>query len=520
MKGDSPTSIEIEARVAGLKEFKTPTLEAIERRRWQLWMLAAFVMVALAGGMVLLSVRGATVVLITRFIPMRVVRVLFIGLTAMVTLYLFDRESRLRKLTRRLVDERVLTAALSNRLKEVSVLSEAGHAVSRVLDLDETCRMILRSAIDLLDAEEGSVMLVDAEDERLIVAAARSANERVHDAVVKIGEGVAGWVANRREPVIVDGTPPPGMFDGFEEKDRPITSAVSVPLLFGDELQGVLNISDISGVRKFSEYDLRALQLFAEHAAIAIGNARAYEQERAAVERLEEVDRMKTEFIATISHELRTPLTSIIGASKTLRLRRMDLTDEQKTDFLQVIERQGERLLRLIEEVLSASRIETGGATLRREPVELVAIAREVVQAEESAGVKNPIILEAPERVDAYGDSTAIEQILTNLIDNAAKYSEPGRPIMLRVADRPTGVVMQVRDEGRGIPAGALPTIFDRFRQVDQSSTRRTGGVGLGLYIVKNLVSGMGATITVESEEGRGSTFTVKLPKRREHANG
>lgn len=515
MKHRRPSDIEIEARVAGLKDFETPSLEAIERRRGQLWLLAAFLMLALAGGMVLLSVRRPAEV-ITHFIPLYMVRVLFVGLTALMTIYLFDKESSLKKLTRHLIDERVLTAALSNRLKEVSVLSKAGQAVSRVLDLDETCRIILEAAVDLLNAEEGSVMLLDAKDEHLVVAAARSVNDRVHDAVVKVGQGIAGWVAVHREPVLVDGTPPPGMFDALESKERPIASAASVPLLSGGELQGVLNVSDISGVRRFSEYDLRALQLFAEHAAIAIRNAQAFEQERAAVQRLEEVDRMKSEFIATISHELRTPLTSIIGASKTMRLRGKILTEEQRADFLQVIERQGERLLRLIEEVLSASRIETGGATLKREPVELVSIAREVVKAEESAGVDNPIVLEAPERVDAFGDPTAVEQILTNLIDNAAKYSEPGSPISVRLADEPAEVLIRVNDTGQGIPTKALPTIFDRFRQVDQSTTRRTGGVGLGLYIVKNLVSGMGATITVESEEGRGSTFTVKLPKRKE----
>lgn len=504
-----------EARVAGLRDFVTPTLEAVERRRWQLWMLAAFVMFALGAAIFLLSTQGSPLEVVTRFVPLYVLRVLFIGFIGIVALYLVDRESRLRSITRHLIDERVLSAALSNRLKEVSLLSEAGSAVTRVLDLDETLRLILDSALELLEAEEGSVMLIDPAGDQLVVAVARTTNQRVTEAVVPLGEGVAGWVASHREPILISGDAPAGFFEGLASKERPISSAVSVPLVSSGELRGVLNVNDFAGRRRFSEYDLRALQLFAEHAAAAIRNARAYEQERKAVAQLEEVDRMKTEFVATISHELRTPLTSIIGAAKTMRRRGKDLSDLQRSEFLEVVERQGQRLLRLIEEVLSAARIETGVARLKREPVEAVTLTREVVKAEESAGVTNPISLSAPTEVMVYADATALEQVLTNLIDNAVKYSPGESPISIRISDDVTDVRFEVTDRGRGISPSALPQIFERFRQADQSMTRQAGGVGLGLYIVKNLVAGLGGEIAVDSQEGRGSTFTVRLPKRR-----
>lgn len=512
----TPVSVQKEARVAGLREFATPTLEAIERRRWQLWILAGFLMISLSTGMVLLSGASASLQPITRVVPLYMVRVLFIGLTAGVALYLVDREARLRKITRRLIDERVLSAALSNRLKEVVLLSEAGQAVTRVLDLKETLDLILSSALDLLEAEEGSVMLVDPGGDRLVVAAAKTANERVKDAVVKFGQGIAGWVAKNREPLLIAGDPPEDMFQGFEPKERRIASAVSVPLIVGGELHAVLNVNDLSGGRQFTEYDLRALQLFAEHAAAAIRNASAFEQERRAVERLEEVDRMKTEFVATITHELRTPLTSILGAAKTIRNRRGDLTERQLLDLLEVVERQGERLLKMIEDVLSTSRIETGGvAKLRRRRLELVELAREVIKTEESAGVSNPITLDSPARIEVFADPTALEQVLTNLIDNAVKYSDSDQPISVRLIDDPGEVRIEVEDRGKGIPDSALTLIFERFRQADQSMTRGAGGVGLGLYIVKSLITAMGGDISVRSEEGRGSMFVVTLPKRR-----
>jgi signal transduction histidine kinase len=509
-------SIEKEARVAGLRAFVTPTLEAIERRRWQLWMIAAFLMISLAAGAVLLSTDSSAFSLITRYLPLYVVRVLFVGFTALVALYLVDRESRLRKITHRLIDERVLSAALSNRLKEVLVLSEAGQAMNRLLDLNETLRIILDSALELLEAEEGSVMLVESDGDKLAVAASRTSSEHVKDAVIKLGQGVAGWVAERREPILIAGNPPEGLFEEFEAKDRRIASALSVPLLSRNELQGVLNVNDLTGKRSFSEYDLRALQLFAEHAADAIRNAIVYEKEKSAVARMEEVDRMKTEFVATITHELRTPLTSILGAAKTMRTRGHVLDDEQRLEMLEVIDRQGERLLRLIEDVLSASRIETTGvARLRRRKLELVSIAEAVIKGERSAGVSSPIELEAPPTLEVFGDPMAIEQILTNLIDNAVKYSAAGQPITVRLSDRPSDVLMEVEDRGIGIPEDVLPAIFDRFRQADQSMTRPIGGVGLGLYIVKNLVGGMGGEVSVVSEEGRGSKFSVSLPRRR-----
>lgn len=514
MKTDA--GFEKEARVAGLRSFVSPTLESIERRRWQLWIIATFVMVSLSAGTVLLSTDSSSFSLLTRYVPLHVVRVLFIGFTALIALYLVDRESRLRKLTHRLIDERVLSAALSNRLKEVLVLSEAGQAMNRLLDLDETLRIILDSALEILEAEEGSVMLVELSGDKLIVAASRTSSQQVKDAVMKIGQGVAGWVAEHREPIIITGEPPEGLFEDFEAKDRPIASALSVPLLSGSELQGVLNVNDMSGKRAFSEYDLRALQLFAEHAADAIRNARVYEKERSAVARLEEVDKMKTEFVATITHELRTPLTSILGAAKTMRTRSGDLGDVQRLELLEVIDRQGERLLRLIEDVLSASRIETTGvARLRRRRLELVSLTQAVIKGEKSAGVSSPINLDAPPSVEVFGDPMAIEQILTNLIDNADKYSPHGETITVKLTDLLAEVLIEVEDQGIGIPAELLPSIFDRFRQVDQSTTREIGGVGLGLYIVKNLVAGLGGEVSVKSEEGLGSTFAVRLPKRR-----
>lgn len=505
-----------EGKVTGLRDFATPTLEAVERRRAQLWILASFVLVGLAGGMVLLTLDDSPIRDIT-FIPLNAVRFMFLGLVGAIALYLIDKELKLRGMTRSLVDERVLSAALSNRLMELSALSEVGKAINRLLDIDDVLRRILQAALDLLEANEGSIMLLDAAGENLHVAAAVTEGDRVVEgAVVKVGQGVAGWVAQNREPLLLTGRAPNRMFDQLETKDREIPAAVSVPLVVQDELYGVLNINAGLQTRTFSEYDLRALQLFAEHAAIAIRNARTFHQEREHVARLEEIDRLKDEFLASVSHELKTPLTSIIGSAKTMRMRKERLSEEQEAEFLAVIERQAARLLKMVEQLLSAAQLESGLPTFRRELLDIGLLARQVVQGFEVGGTKNPIWIEGPDHLDLYADATVVEQVMTNLIENAMKYSDGNGAIIMKLHDSPSEAVIEVSDRGVGIPSVEIPNIFERFRQLDQSSTGKRSGVGLGLYIVKNLVEASGGNIGVKSEFGKGSTFTVTFPKRRE----
>lgn len=511
-----------EARVAGLREFTTPTLDAVERRRWQLSGLTAFFLVALAAGMALLSTDTSFLEAVGSVIPLPVLRILFISFAAALGFYLFDKEKRLARVTRSLTDERVLSAALSNRLKELSMISEVGKAINQTLDLDDVLRMILRSALDLLSADEGSLMLKDDVDDLLVIVASEtSSGKDLVGKTVEIGKGIAGWVADRKEPLLIAGKAPSHMFDELHPTERPITSAISFPLVSGDELLGVLNVNDVTGKKNFSEYDLRAVGLFAEHAAIAIRNSRAFEKEHDTALRLAEVDKMKTDFLATISHELRTPLTSIIGCAKTIRGRYDTLDPDHRDEFLDMIVRQGQRLLEMVEEVLSASKIESGMTRARRERVDLVEVVNVSVGALRSTGVPNPIRVDAPASLIAFADPLAFEQVINNLLDNAVKYSkDPSSPIDVMVDVDEGESRITVKDSGVGIASSDLPDVFERFKQVDPSPTRRAGGVGLGLYIVKNLVEANGGRVVVESEEGKGTTFTVILPGRQEDRIG
>src|SRR3954471_4121723 len=337
-----------EAKVVGLRDFSTPSLEAVERRRWQLWVVAIVVMGSLAAGLGLMASGGSNSPGLFKHMAVRIGLVL---LTMGFALYVLEKEVHLRRMTRLLLDERVLTAALSNRLKELAALVTVGKAVNSVLNLKQVLDIILSSALELLGADGGSIMLLDDPNE--LVAVCVRGHSHAEGARLRMGESIAGHVAQEREPLLIAGPASKERFKNLVMQDAPVDSALSVPLINRGEVLGVLNVHADSG-RSFTEYDLRALGLFAEHAAVSIANANLFEAERAHVNELLELDRMKTEFIATVSHELRTPLTSILGCVQTMQ--RRELEPEITKDFLETIDRQSHRLLRLIEEVLDVQR--------------------------------------------------------------------------------------------------------------------------------------------------------------------
>jgi putative methionine-R-sulfoxide reductase with GAF domain len=271
-----------EAKVAGLRDFRTPSLETVERRRLRLWLITTIVLVVVAAG-VLVVLRPSSSA--GGMLSEPLLRLAVFALALAFCVYAFEKEFRLGRTTRLLTDERVLTAALTNRLHEASLLLEAGRAMNSVLDLPELLQTVLRSACELLDANGGSVMLVEGDE--LVTLCVRGRQEAV-GARLRLGDGVAGHVALRREPVLIEGHVDPNEFPGLADREPYVESAMSLPLIHRDEVVGVLNVNAAAG-RAFTEYDLRAVAVFAEQAASAVANARLYEAERAHVAELIEL---------------------------------------------------------------------------------------------------------------------------------------------------------------------------------------------------------------------------------------
>ncbi|MDO8589030.1 MAG: ATP-binding protein [Armatimonadota bacterium] len=228
------------------------------------------------------------------------------------------------------------------------------------------------------------------------------------------------------------------------------------------------------------------------------------------------IERMKTAFVSTVSHELRTPLTSIKGFISTLLADTdgyYDLVTQR--EFYTIIDTECDRLTRLISDLLNVSRIEAGRALdLNPKPVTLPSLIEKVVTAQKSYTHKHTFDIDMSDIIPVIiADEDKVDQILTNLINNAIKYSPNGGQITVRGRFKDDHVEMSIMDQGMGIPKDHLPKIFERFHRVDNRDTREVGGTGIGLYLVKHLVESHGGKIWVESDVGKGSSFIFTLPK-------
>jgi diguanylate cyclase (GGDEF)-like protein len=261
--------LEREARIVGIKDFSTPSLEAVDRRRSQLWTVAFAGLAALATAVSLLTTAGGGRHL--GFASRLGFRIGTVVLVVALAFYVMEKERHLRRLSTLLVNERVLGAALSNRLKELAVLYEAGKALNSVLLIEEVLHLILSSAFELLEASSGLIMLLEGPDNLVVACRAGVVTENGNHLV--LGEEIAYRVVREREPLLVHGS----TADNGRLEDQ---SVVCVPLIHREDVLGVLILKGAPD-HVYSEHDLRAVSLFAEHAAIAVANSRLYEAERA-----------------------------------------------------------------------------------------------------------------------------------------------------------------------------------------------------------------------------------------------
>ena len=229
------------------------------------------------------------------------------------------------------------------------------------------------------------------------------------------------------------------------------------------------------------------------------------------VRRLEE---LKADFLSTASHELRTPLAAVYGAAQTLRRHDFALDDSGRDRFISLIVEESERLALIVNDILLANQLELGRVDLANEPFDAVELAERVVESvriHAPTGIHFDVVATEP-AVFLVADRDRVQQVLTNLVENAMKYSPDGGRVGLGVETAGGNVRFHVRDEGLGIPVDEHARIFDKFYRLDPGMTRGVGGTGLGLYICSELVERMGGRIWVESRENVGSSFFVEIP--------
>ncbi|HEY3065549.1 MAG TPA: GAF domain-containing protein [Methylomirabilota bacterium] len=425
---------------------------------------------------------------------------------------------------RLLTELQARTAQLTRSVEELEALGEVSHALSSTLDLDTVLNTIVTRASQLARTDSCSVYEYDDATHEFALRATHNLDEAVVEVArrtrIRHGEGVVGRMAITHEPVQIPDIAVGGAYSGplREVLLRTGTRALlSVPLLREDHLIGGLTVNKKTP-GKFAPEVIDLLKTFANQSALAIQNARLFREIGDKSRQLEVADRHKSEFLANMSHELRTPLNAIIGYSEMLQEDAADLGAEQFTEDLKKINAAGKHLLELINAVLDLSKIEAGKMELYLETFDVAGLVRDIAAVIQPLAAKNTNRLEVhcPDSTGAMrADLTKVRQALLNLLSNACKFTELGTvalTVARTTADGREWIVFDVADTGIGMTAEQLTRLFETFAQADAATTRKYGGTGLGLALSRRLCRMMGGDITVVSEPGRGSTFTVRLP--------
>jgi len=337
-----------------------------------------------------------------------------------------------------------------------------------------------------------------------------------------MGEGIAGWVAERLEAIQLDGNDPHQTFGQHMKSNRNITSALSLPLRVGERCVGVLNVNRINHPEVFQDHHREMLELFSEHVGAVIDRAEVMDrmgnrtrQLEADNLKLEETNRMKDVFLSTASHELKTPLTSVIAYAELLDDNEKQLDRNQRAEFLRRLRAEATRLLALIDEILDLSRIESGKLALHRVPITVNEVARAASETSRSLGRRRGI------EIDEVYDTTLpalpidevkMRQVLVNLLVNAIKFSPENSRIAIQTARDNDHLRIEVRDKGAGIHPDDTTHIFELFGQGVHGPGASSGGLGIGLHLVKRITELHGGHVGVNSTPGEGSAFWVRLP--------
>jgi signal transduction histidine kinase len=421
----------------------------------------------------------------------------------------------------RLFDEvQARTRELSQSVGELQALGEVSRAVNSTLDLETVLTTIVAKAVQLSNTEAGVIYVFDELDQTLRVRATYGLSDELVTAIRDQPAGASDALRRAiqdRQPLeiadIRDEPPSPvreiAMRAGFRAR-------LVVPLVGTERVVGALVIRR-KQPGKFSTSTVELLQTFAAQSVLAIQNARLFSEIEDKSRQLQLASEHKSQFVSSVSHELRTPLNAIIGLTEMMVKNAARFGTEKAQEPLQRVNRAGTHLLGLINQVLDLSKMEAGKLELNPQTVQLAPLIKDVIDtagqlAEQN---KNRLIVEAQENLGALTvDPMRLRQILLNLLSNACKFTKAGevKLVARKVTNGSSYVEFAVSDTGIGMTAEQQAKLFEEFTQADAATAQQFGGTGLGLAITRKLARMMGGDVTVASEPGKGSVFTVRLP--------
>jgi signal transduction histidine kinase len=460
----------------------------------------------------LLASRGISAVTGLEAVMVRVSGFLLIALlSGMLSSALLQSNAQLTE-AKALLERELQRVQLANH--RLTLMDEVGRILGRIQDLEILLPRALVRVASFMGADSGSIVLFskDTGDVRVV------ARHGIDDAALStfISAGLPVKIEESRETVLGE-----ECRDGSSdrvlkalEKDG-FADFLVAPLRVGDEYLGNLYLFGRPPAQ-FKKADLIPLGSLTTQLAIAIKNVLFTKELKDANEELLHLDQLKSDFLATMSHELRTPLTSVIGYSDMLLSGMTGEVSEKQKGFLRSILTSAEALLNLINDILDLTRIEAGKLELNLEPVELRSVLISVISVAKPRARDKKIQISTFLPTDLptlQADPAKLGQILLNLLTNAIKYTHEMGKVGIEARALSTGVVeIRVTDTGIGIQREDIPRVFERFTQIDSSSTRNQGGTGLGLTITRDLIELHGGTIKVQSQLGKGTSFTFTIP--------
>lgn len=405
------------------------------------------------------------------------------------------------------------------RAERLAILNVITHRISAQLDLAELYQTCYDQVRRVMPVDAFFVTRCEPETATLSFEFWVEGGEIYPKRQVPLGEGLTGYVIRTARPLVAGSRAewPAGVAPVILGDERVAESLMIVPLIFEQGVLGAMSVQCYAA-QVYSEQDVRLFSTLASQMAVAIRNAELYQSERAA-------QQARTEFLSLISHELKTPLTSIKGTAQLVTRRMLkafsagQVSDpravqarQQDLRALSLIAGQVDRLSRLVDDLLDVSRLQSGRFELYPTTSDLVKVTQGVIESLRPTSPHHHLLFAAPPALPGVFDPLRIEQVLTNLIGNAIKYASSGTEIRVGITQEHAQGVVCVADQGPGLTAEERERIFERYFRADLARRSPSSGVGLGLYISRQLIERHGGTIWVESTPGAGSTFCFRLP--------
>jgi signal transduction histidine kinase/ActR/RegA family two-component response regulator len=436
----------------------------------------------------------------------------FLGISLLFLAYIVTQGISLKKLRIRLIEERSATNALERQLQELKDLFEVSCLVNSKADLPTILDTVTKDIIHCLQADQSSLIFYNPNTDKLECIAAYGLDaDKIKGRELELGQSVTGWVIKKNQPLLLQDEADPSIYNGYIEKDRNITSALCTPLRVNGLVKGVLNVNLINRARKFNENDLHLVSIFAESAGLAIEKASLHQELKERMNQLIETEKFKAvgKLISALMHDYNNFLSIIIGRAQLLSVQTRDINLSKHIEAIIKVSTQAADIIQRMNQFgMPIPEKEFKNLDLNR----LVNEAIELTKSKwnewaKLRGIKIDVDKSLAQLGQVFGNPADLREVLINMILNSIDALPKGGKISFRTWQEEENVFLSVKDNGLGMNEEVRKKIFEPF-----FSTKPEKGNGLGMTVAYSIILQHNGKIALESEEGKGTTFVIKLP--------